>query len=467
MISPKELTLFKGSSTAIPGREENALIPNIDSVIRTIGYRGKTKASIIELKKEETFLSNPHCQQYFHGTLHVIGLQGPTNVYHTISDNYIPMISQIFMDAYTQSPYLKKPRMVVIHKVSVIAGGLKNGESGSHFYLQSKLYSGGIRTWGEIAGTCFERIVWGRGPHAIFHLHLAKQRRIASDFARIHASVLFDLQVPAMWREESSTRTESQGGAGGVKGMKVVLYTRGESGHGRSLANEAVIIQTLQEAGVRAVKCCDYSAANSLTTQLGFAYYADAVLGMHGAALAHAIFSPKGVYVFELKTLYAFDAVLFALIADAREGTHLQVDIRSYFLNKVGHKAADTKLASRCVQALEKAVELTAINRPSSNGDGARSHFAGKTYTSHSNADSRPNLGIAVTGATNMTAELSHFLGPRVQNCPSECEHMVVYKLSKWSGSSKALRDSQCVVDEKFIPSAIKMVHTEDVVNRR
>jgi uncharacterized membrane protein YeaQ/YmgE (transglycosylase-associated protein family) len=33
-------------------------------------------------------------------------------------------------------------------------------------------------------------------------------------------------------------------------------------------------------------------------TELGVS--SDAVLGMHGAALAHAIFSPKGVYVFEL-----------------------------------------------------------------------------------------------------------------------------------------------------------------------
>lgn len=453
MVSLKKLVLFKGSDMAIPGGEESLHIPSIDSVIRTVGHSAKPVTSTIVLKSGDTFQSNPHCKRYFQGTLHVIGLQAPTNVYHTISDNYIPMITQILTDAYTQSPYLKKPRMAVIHKVSAISGG--------HFHLQSRLYSGGVHKWAELDGTCFERIVWGRGPHAIFHFHMAKQRRMASDFARIHASMLFDLQAPALWREEAKAETQ------GVKGMKVVLYTRGESGQGRSLANEAIIIQTLQQAGVRAVKCCDYVASNSVATQLSLAYHADVLLGMHGAALVHGVFSPRGVYVFELKTLYAFDAVLFALVADAREGTHVQIDIRSYFLNRVGHKAADVKLATRCVEALEKAVELTGVSRPSSNHSRMSSQFVGQTYTSHSNADSRENLGMAITGATNMTTELSHYMGPRRQNCPSECELMVMTKLSKWSGSSKALRDAQCVVGENFVSPNIKMVHTEDVVKRR
>jgi hypothetical protein len=91
MISPTELTLFKGSNTAIPGREENALIPNIDSVIRLSGIVGKNKGKHRRAKKKKRHFSLILIvSNIFMGTLHVIGLQGPTNVYHTISDNYIP-----------------------------------------------------------------------------------------------------------------------------------------------------------------------------------------------------------------------------------------------------------------------------------------------------------------------------------------------------------------------------------------
>jgi hypothetical protein len=49
------------------------------------------------------------------------------------------------------------------------------------------------------------------------------------------------------------------------------------------------------------------------------------VLGMHGAALAHAVFSRRGVVTVELKTLYGYSSMVFALVSDSRLGLHGQV----------------------------------------------------------------------------------------------------------------------------------------------
>ena len=46
---------------------------------------------------------------------------------------------------------------------------------------------------------------------------------------------------------------------------------------------------------------------------------------MHGAALAHAVFSRKGVVTVELKTLYGYTSMVFALVSDSRLGLHGQV----------------------------------------------------------------------------------------------------------------------------------------------
>ena len=48
-------------------------------------------------------------------------------------------------------------------------------------------------------------------------------------------------------------------------------------------------------------------------------------MGVHGAALAHAVFAPRGVLTLELKTLYGYGSTVFARISDARMGLHAQV----------------------------------------------------------------------------------------------------------------------------------------------
>jgi hypothetical protein len=62
-----------------------------------------------------------------------------------------------------------------------------------------------------------------------------------------------------------------------------------------------------------------------LQEQITLAFQADVVMGVHGAALAHAVFAPRGVLTLELKTLYGYGSTVFARISDARVGLHAQV----------------------------------------------------------------------------------------------------------------------------------------------
>ena len=58
-----------------------------------------------------------------------------------------------------------------------------------------------------------------------------------------------------------------------------------------------MLVRRLNEAGAAATKCCDY-AKISFEEQITLAYQADVVMGIHGAALTHAVFGPRGKYFY-------------------------------------------------------------------------------------------------------------------------------------------------------------------------
>jgi hypothetical protein len=161
--------------------------------------------------------------------------------------------------------------------------------------------------------------------------------------------------------------------------MKIVVYSRGNSGKGRTMANEQLLVAALQSKGADAFLCCDFSTT-TLHQQLYYAYNADVVspphilfsmdfifilstvlisqiMGLHGAAITHGIFMRKGGISIEFKTLYAYDSILFGLIADSRYGIHGQLDIRKYFVPG-GHRPMDQNLIDRAMLILQKALSL-------------------------------------------------------------------------------------------------------------
>ena len=101
-------------------------------------------------------------------------------------------------------------------------------------------------------------------------------RRLVTKFARRFVAAMYNLQVPKAF----SLPSTSKGGGSLVNPdnspLRVVLFTRGSSGRGRSMKGEDKLVQGINNAGGLAVLCCDYDKT-SLEEQLSFAYYADAV----------------------------------------------------------------------------------------------------------------------------------------------------------------------------------------------
>lgn len=90
------------------------------------------------------------------------------------------------------------------------------------------------------------------------------------------------MALPSTFRStrEISSVAGSGSGDGGVEGtapLRVVLFTRGGEGLGRTLANEQEIVSALNSIkGVNAIMCCDFKST-SFEKQLAIAYNADAV----------------------------------------------------------------------------------------------------------------------------------------------------------------------------------------------
>lgn len=303
----------------------------------------------------------------FEGTLHISGRSTVKNVYHSIADNFAPMVSQIIMDAYLDKDFLHKPRMF-------LTGFYPHANSVPHMKLLDDLMSAGSITTDEASGMCFQRIVWGSGPHVLWYDVLTHLRSMVADFARTFIHTMYTLPIPTEFTHTnpnpgSSSNTLHRHG----QPMNIVLYSRGLSGKGRSMKGEDKLIQAMSKAGGNAIMCSDYDKLG-FEGQIAHAYHADVIIGLHGAALVHGIFAAKGLVSLELKTLYGYKSILFGLVADSRAGVHAQVDVRDYFVSG-GHKDMDDALIDRVMNTLLTAVQYayTGTDSNSTHGQGSSS----------------------------------------------------------------------------------------------
>lgn len=90
-----------------------------------------------------------------------------------------------------------------------------------------------------------------------------------------------------------------------------------------------VLTTILLYSGANALICCDFRTV-SMRDQLGYAYHADAIIGLHGAGLVNNYYAPRGVITVELKTIYGYDLTLFAVSGEARLGSHVELNIKPY-----------------------------------------------------------------------------------------------------------------------------------------
>ncbi len=123
-------------------------------------------------------------------------------------------------------------------------------------------------------------------------------RRITTSFIRSFVGIVYKLKVPSEFISVTSIPVPSQNTSNnklekakrktlslnfnskGKSGLKVVIFSRGSSGKGRSMRGEQLIVKAFKSAGALAAFCCDYEKT-SLEDQLSYAYYADAVRIVH------------------------------------------------------------------------------------------------------------------------------------------------------------------------------------------
>jgi hypothetical protein len=167
-------------------------------------------------------------------------------------------------------------------------------------------------------------------------------------------------------------------------------------------------------------------------------------MGLHGAAITHGVFMKPGSISLELKTLYAYEANLFGLIAESRFGVHAQVDIRKYFVPG-GQKPIDESLITRVMQALDATLVMQ------SNLGLTQSDVIQDVYFNRSQELTLPGpMGLSshvkcqednlltvitevpgdfVIGPTCSPQVLNHVLGPKRENQSAVCAQLMFAKI--------------------------------------
>jgi len=473
MIGDKKVLFFQGpkkdDAAAAPPPASDAL-PRITSVRLQAQFYFNMP---IELSSDS--FPSPQCREVFDGTLHVIGRSTAKNVYHALADNFLPVVSQIFLDAHLHPEFLHLPRLLLNGFQPGTQGASANEDGVPHMRLMRDLFSAGLIELSTAKGMCFRRIVWGHGAHVMYYDTLLAMRRQVADFARAFVINRYQINMPKAFASYSSPSSSivttisnflfGKGGgssrsdqvelnsssssnssiSSGVvvinsrslvvnnEPLKVVLYTRGSSGKGRSMKQEDLLLKGLLAAGANAVLCCDFGST-TLEDQLAFAIHADVVMGMHGAALVHGIFTRHGSFSVELKTLYGWVSALFALVTDSRRGTHAQIDVRNYWVPG-GHKDIDEPLVKRTIDVLIRAIHFQ------------KEGNIGQLLT-------LPQKGDFITGPSAQVGALDHVLGPITSELKALCHSMVLYRHREELGSNGD--DLHCVecapyVQRRFI----------------
>lgn len=136
----------------------------------------------------------------------------------------------------------------------------------------------------QAQGMCFRRVIWGHGPHLLYVDSMVALRRKASEFLRLLVLRSFDIRVPREFHHAPPVSTTYSGlplvhGGGKAAGrdpLRIVVYSRGSSGKGRSMKGEELLVSALQQRGAAATLCCDFGRL-TLDQQLSYAVHADVV----------------------------------------------------------------------------------------------------------------------------------------------------------------------------------------------
>jgi len=279
--------------------------------IKSTRYR---KNSFVQIPLVAEPSSKARCKTIYQGTLHVIGANTVHNHFHAIHDNILPFYAQLALDSITDPSFLLKPRAVLVG----LQGGSRETVRAPVLQLLDTSFDDVFKAE-QAAGMCFERIIWNSGPRLFYHHPFVKLRRVATDLLRSSAAKFWNLTSDDPFSPIAPTVAQPPGLLLNHLGLplRIVIFSRGATSSGRSITNEAALVDFFLKRGAKAVLFDEYTES-SIRRQVSLSFHADMIIGVHGAALANAIFMKSGGYLLELKTAYGFSLDLFALVADAR-----------------------------------------------------------------------------------------------------------------------------------------------------
>eukprot|EP01041_Mallomonas_annulata_P000369 gene369-673_t len=406
------------------------------------------------------------CKSYFNGTLHVFGRKHLRNIFHILNDHILPIMSQIILDLFIFPEYAELPRM---HLNCCNNPPLLIPYIAPHTELYKLLFEGGEINILKVDNVCFRRVAWGTGVRLHYVDALVTLRRLTSDLARslvlkayhhhhhYHHTLPMNTPTPPPHPHDPHHQEEqkhsSKNGVTLSKSMslslvrdgrplRIVYMSRGDSGLGRTLKNESVVIDTLTGKGGAIVStCCDNGAIRSLSAQLKDVMHADVIIGLHGAGLVNAIFAPRGCILVELKTVYGYKSDLFLRTADARNGVyvHLSVSVsvsqytaegklklkQRYQYNpgvaveaKNRIHVADEVLAQRILEVIVLALSIHDVNHVNNNDSREGGRIIKIPSTSYDDF-------IVTPSSTN--GETGHLLGPPLNHLNDTCSKILTF----------------------------------------
>lgn len=273
--------------------DQPGLLPRALPPILSYRMRQEHKYSMPIEVRQEAFDPSKHCKEYFPGTLHVVKRSTAHNIYHSVSDNYMVLVATMLLDGYLAPDMLFRPRRLLVdYHPSLFnpAGpqGYSEAEWGApHMRLIRDIMSDGVVTPSRLTSTCYRRVVWGSEPHSNYLVALQSLRRKIATFSRLLASHLANRALaapsPPAWATKNHFVKSVNPPAANAKALgnqsnpiKAVLFTRGTSGHGRSIAKEQLLVDALMARGAAVFFCCDFSQT-TLEEQLHVVLQADVV----------------------------------------------------------------------------------------------------------------------------------------------------------------------------------------------
>lgn len=336
---------------------------------------------------------------------------------NVVNDNILALFSQIVLDKHIEPLYSILPRF------ALIVGGQERVIV-PHMRLLNLVFNETFSIQQLNSGFCVKRVVWGIGPRLIYNDALIRLRRETADFVRELVRKFYHPVMPAEFsisgnsvpREDLLLRRGRQ--------IRIVIMSRGHTGQGRSIKGEASLKSILETAGALVAICCNFQdKENSYRKQLTYAYYADVIVGLHGAGLTNAIFSPRSIIMVELKTVYAYGADLFLKVTDARQGVHLHIDTRRQSDPKNDVHVMDTVLIGRILSGLVEAISLS--NSSFVSGTGAVRSLNINRNNTIATEGGFQDLLVSTPVLDSLDADTGHILGPKVEKFRDVCQQLV------------------------------------------